>query len=230
MSERVVRRNSEVLEQYLAVRGRRVLDVGCGGGALLAWLARRGAEPWGLDPDVAQLAAAAGRAPGARLVRGVGERLPFGAASFDFVIYFNSLHHLPPVAMDNAMAEVFRVLKPTGRLAIFEPLAEGPCFEVMRPVDDETQIRAAAYGAILRASEGRFALITEKTYISYLPVAAPADLLDDLLRVDPGRAERVERNRARVTELYERLVEYDDRGRAVLAQPMRFDLLAPRAC
>lgn len=230
MSERVVRRNREVLEQYLAVRGRRVLDVGCGAGTLLGWLARHGAEPWGLDPDDAQLARAAARVPTARLVRGTGELLPFPLASFDFVVYFNSLHHLPPVAMDSALAEVFRVLKPTGRLAVFEPLAEGACFEVTRPVEDETQIRAAAYGAILRASEGRFALITEKTYISYLPVGSPDELLEELVRVDPARAERVERNRARVAELYRRFVECDARGRPVLAQPMRFDLLAPRAC
>lgn len=230
MSERVVRRNSEVLAQYLDVRGRRVLDVGCGSGALLAWLARHGAEPFGLDPDPAQLAVSAARTPAARLVRGAGELLPFAANSFDFVIYFNSLHHLPAVAMDHALAEVFRVLRPTGRLAIFEPLAEGAWFEVMRPVEDESGVRAAAYGAILRASEGRFALITEKTYITYQPVASVDELLGEILRADPRRAKLVEKARGQVEELYARLVEYDERGRPVLCQPMRFDLLAPRAC
>ncbi len=230
MSERVVRRNSEVLAQYLAVRERRVLDVGCGSGALLGWLARQGAEPFGLDPEAERLTEAAMRVPGARLVRGTGELLPFPRASFDYVVYFNSLHHLPPNAMDSALAEAFRVLRPTGRLAIFEPLAEGAFYEVMRPVEDEAQARAAAYGAILRASEGRFALITEKTYIAYNPAPSADELLAELLRAGPARAERIARARARVADLYARLVETDDRGRPVLAQPMRFDLLAPRAC
>lgn len=230
MSERVVRRNSEVLAQYLAVRGRRVLDVGCGSGNLLSWLARQGAEPFGLDPVPQRLMEAAERVPGARLVRGFGEALPFAAASFDYVIYFNSLHHLPAMVMDQALAEAFRVLRPTGRLAVFEPLAEGPLYEVMRPVEDEAQVRAAAYGAILRASEGRFALVAEKVYVAHNPALSADDLLAELLRADPARAERIEHQRPRVAELYARFVQRDDQGRPVLAQPMRFDLLAPRAC
>ncbi|GBD43915.1 putative methyltransferase [bacterium HR40] len=229
MSERVVRRNSEVLAQYLDVRGRRVLDAGCGDGNLLVWLVRHGAEAVGLDPEPGRVALAAARLPQAWLVVGRGELLPFARASFDFVIYFNSLHHLRPEAMDQALAEAFRVLRPTGRLAVFEPLAEGAYFEVMLPVEDESRMRAAAYGAILRASEGRFALITEKTYITWQPAQSVDELLADLVRVDPRRAERIQRARADVEERYRRLVERDSNGRLVLSQPMRFDLLAPRA-
>lgn len=229
MSERVVRRNSEVLAQYLDVRGRRVLDAGCGDGNLLVWLVRHGAEAVGLDPEPGRVALAAARLPQAWLVVGRGELLPFARASFDFVIYFNSLHHLRPEAMDQALAEAFRVLRPTGRLAVFEPLAEGAYFEVMLPVEDESRMRAAAYGAILRASEGRFALITEKTYITWQPAQSVDELLADLVRVNPRRAERIPRARADVEERYRRLVERDANGRLVLSQPMRFDLLAPRA-
>lgn len=229
MSERAVRRNSEVLTQYLSVEGRRVLDVGCGEGALLGWLTRRGAEAWGLDlqPEVCRRARQ--RVPDAPLVAGRGETLPFAPASFDFVVYFNSLHHLPVLAMDHALAEVFRVLRPTGRLAVFEPLAEGPWFEVMRPLEDETELRAAAYGAILRATEGRFALLAEKLYTTLQPVGSADELVASMIRVDPAREHRAASALHQIAELLERHATTDERGRRALAQPMRFDLLAPRA-
>ena len=58
-----VRRHTDVLRETTAFRGRRALEAGCGTGRLLAWLAREGAAPIGLDPDPAQLARARAEAP-----------------------------------------------------------------------------------------------------------------------------------------------------------------------
>jgi len=72
-----------------AVRGQRVLELGCGAARWSIDLARRGARPVGLDLSSAQLTLARElvhradvRVP---LVRGSAERLPFRSASFDVV-------------------------------------------------------------------------------------------------------------------------------------------------
>lgn len=73
------------------VRGKRVLDLGCGDGRLALGLAPYAAEVDGLDPDAEVIAAArkAGRRSGRRNVRfkvGAAQRLPYRDAVFDVVI------------------------------------------------------------------------------------------------------------------------------------------------
>lgn len=90
--------------------GERILDLGCGDGALTARIAAAGAEVVGLDPDPSMRAAA--RARGLEVVDGDGARLPFVAA-FDAVFSNAALHWMPD--QDSVARGVFRALKPGGR-------------------------------------------------------------------------------------------------------------------
>ncbi len=97
---------------------RDVLDVGCGTGTLLERATR--AHPGrfaGLDLSLEMLEAAR-RKLGARagLVAGSAATLPFRSRAFDLVVSTSTLHHWrDPVA---AFAEIRRVLRPRGRVAI----------------------------------------------------------------------------------------------------------------
>ena len=100
------------------VRGLDVVELGCGTAYLSAWLARRGANPVGVDPTPAQLATA-GRMQERTgvhfpLVEAPGERVPLPDASFDLAIseYGASLWADP----DLWVPEARRLLRPTGRL------------------------------------------------------------------------------------------------------------------
>jgi SAM-dependent methyltransferase len=97
------------------VAGRRVLEVGCGPGALTQWLADHGADVTAMDvsPEMVRLATqrTAGRA---RIVTAdLAEPLAFAAdASFDLVVASLVLHYLADWAAP--LAEFHRVLTPRG--------------------------------------------------------------------------------------------------------------------
>ena len=111
--------------------GERVLDMGCGAGRHAFALYRRGADVVALDLDEAELKDVAGmfaameqegEAPdgaSATALRGSAYALPFADASFDRVIAAEELEHLPQD--QQAMAELFRVLKPGGLIAVTVP-------------------------------------------------------------------------------------------------------------
>ena len=104
------------------VAGRRVLDVGCGEGALAVDLQRRGALVTAVDPSRTMIVAARERARNAdgpiTLVQAQGEQLPFATAGFDIVLAKTVLCFVGDG--QPFVSEMARVLKPGGRFVIGE--------------------------------------------------------------------------------------------------------------
>ena len=104
-------------------QGRDVLDLGCSGGFMAEALAARGARVTGIDPAEGAIAAARAhaRAQGLRIGYdlGVGEALPYDAASFDAVVCVDVLEHVAD--LHKVMSQVARVLRPGGTIAITVP-------------------------------------------------------------------------------------------------------------
>ena len=117
------------IDQRCDLRGKRVLDVGCGGGILSESMARRGAEVLGIDMGEAPLAVARLHAE-QEGVRGLDyRRLPVEAlaaeqpGSFDAVTCLEMLEHVPdPSAVIRAC---FDLVKPGGRV-FFSTLNRNP--------------------------------------------------------------------------------------------------------
>ncbi|PPK96085.1 methyltransferase family protein [Kineococcus xinjiangensis] len=102
------------------VRGKRVLEVGCGGAQCARWLGAQGAAVVGTDISAGMLreARALDAATGSRtaLVQCDARRLPFADASVDVVC--SAYGALPFVAdVGEVLAEIARVLVPAGLLA-----------------------------------------------------------------------------------------------------------------
>ena len=135
---REVRQGHDVAREFLNnpallaligdLRGRQVLDAGCGDGHNTRILARAGAHMTGVDLSGRMIGLAQDeerRAPlGIRYTRASYTDLAgFAGASFDAVVSFMALMDGP--RFDLAMAECFRVLRPGGRLAFS---IMHPCF------------------------------------------------------------------------------------------------------
>src|SRR5512132_3102862 len=97
------------------LRGREVLELGCGMGEITTLLARSGARVTAIDLSPARIEVARRRAE----LHGVHEALPFGDERFDAVVGKAILHHLD---VTRAARELHRVLRPSGHAAFAEPL------------------------------------------------------------------------------------------------------------
>ncbi|MGZ4677098.1 MAG: class I SAM-dependent methyltransferase [Acidimicrobiia bacterium] len=114
-----------IVAEELAGRDR-VLDVGTGEGQLARHLVAHGAtRVVGVDPSVAQLATARARGGGPRYARSAAAALPFADGVFDAVLACLVFEHIE--AVDEAIAEVARVLRPGG---VFLFLLNHPLLQV----------------------------------------------------------------------------------------------------
>jgi ubiquinone/menaquinone biosynthesis C-methylase UbiE len=117
----VPRIRAKLLELAAPVPGERVLDVGCGTGVLaMAIKSRVGAsDVHGIDasPEMIEVANEKAAQAGCEVHWQVAlvEALPFPEAHFDLVTCSLVLHHLPGDLRRKGLAEVKRVLKPSGR-------------------------------------------------------------------------------------------------------------------
>ncbi len=130
----------------------RLLEIGCGGGLLLRDAASSAAAVTGLDHSEEMVRLARERAPGADVLHGSAERLPFADASFGAVAMSIVFMFLPDPAA--VLCECRRVLSPGGRIAIYTtapelrgtPAAPEPLASRSRFYDDD-ELAALAHGA-----------------------------------------------------------------------------------
>ncbi len=110
------------------VRGQHVLEVGCGRGLgveiLLDRLGAARVDAFDLDPRMVELSRRrlAPRGDRVKLWQGSVTEIRADADSYDAVFDFGIIHHVP--AWRDALAEIFRVLRPGGRLYAEEVLAK----------------------------------------------------------------------------------------------------------
>ena len=144
----------DVLADLVPLAEQRIIELGCGNARLARSLVQRfaGSQVVGLEVDAVQHAKNLA-APQERLLfmAGSAEAVPFPDASFDGALMLKSLHHVPLVAMDAALAEVARVVKPGGWFYVSEPIYGGALNQIVRLYNDEGTVRAAAQAALDRA-------------------------------------------------------------------------------
>ena len=146
------------------VEGLRVIDIGCGEGVLARALAELGANVTGYDPFIAESALTEHGAGSFRLAKAAADAIPEPDHVADLALFVFSLHHVPGAKLEGALAEARRLLRPSGRLYVAEPLAQGPHQYIMELFHDETAVRKVAADALARFARPRFAADQVSTY------------------------------------------------------------------
>jgi SAM-dependent methyltransferase len=166
----------EFVLRWLPTPPVRVIDVGCGDGALTRRLAGEGYDAVGLDPEAPE---------GEGFVRSTLEELPPGS-EFDAAVAVRSLHHLrdPDLGLDNLHA----LLRPGGRLVAFEFAVENVDEAALRwleerdlppPVRESPIEEVIPLQQLRRQVERRFRLLAEQPTTYLVREAGREDLVGE---------------------------------------------------
>ncbi len=110
-------RRLALIDRYAPLRGKTILDVGCGLGTYVERFREFSDQVYGVDIEVERVVEGGKSVP--NLLAGAAEALPFADDSFDII----SLHEVLEHVRDDrqAMRQAYRLLKPAGRIVIFVP-------------------------------------------------------------------------------------------------------------
>ena len=220
------KQNADVLVETLDLRDRDVIDVGCGVGHLTRLMAENGARVVGLECNTAQLEKARTADPVAdeSFVDGIAEELPLAEDSVDIVVFSNSLHHVPIGGQAKALQEAARVLRGGGLVYISEPLAQGSFFELVRPVHDETKVRAHAYQAIEGAGVFGFEAVSEAVHCHTMRFPDFESFRARIITVNPATESGFDEQDGPLRSAFRKLGRRDG-GDWVFEQPTRVNVL-----
>jgi len=157
---------AEIYNRLLSLDNKHILELGCGSAEITRNIASAGSGRSITALEVDEIAhqnnVQIDDLPNVTFGLAGAEDIPLADASVDVVMMFKSLHHVPLDLMDQAMAEIRRVLKPGGLLYISEPIFAGAFNEILRLFHDEQKVREAAFNTVKKAvDEGLFTLVDE---------------------------------------------------------------------
>jgi SAM-dependent methyltransferase len=193
--------NAPTLLGLLPPPGRRTLDLACGEGRLSRLLLSLGYRVVGIDAAPTMVRLAAAHEAGTPALLADGTTLPFGDETFDLVVAHMCLHDFDE--MPQAVAEIGRVLEPSGRLclAIPHPINTAGAFQSRDP--DAAFVISGSYldptPTRDQVSRGDVQLTFHSEHRplgAYTEALEAAGLLIETLREVPTTAAAVERDPA----------------------------------
>lgn len=219
------------IEYIGTLRGKRILEIGCGNGEISVWLARNGVEIYGIDISDESITFAKKRSvengTDAKTHFSVSpaEETEFTENFFDTVFINVSLHHLE---IDKAVHEIKRILKPQGRFVAVEPFVFSKIVQRIRtsklvtafyPIRQETPTERILVQEDLDLLERNFSGLEYKPYRIFSPFIFKVKPLFFLLADIMYRNERDQETRRRMmNRAFQRL----DEGIVRVAPFMRF--------
>ncbi len=131
--------------EYLCQQGKQVvLDLGCGAGRHLLYLAQK-FKVYGLDKDQDLIKKAASNLPKLRDKLRVGNMTatPYGDQFFDAVIANQVIYHGTKAQMSQTIKEIYRILKPKGLFFVTLQPREGQAWRLGKLVEPWTYVTSA---------------------------------------------------------------------------------------
>ena len=156
----------------LALKGREVLEYGCGSGRWIPWYTKIAASWHGVDISDKMLALAKITYPQADVQKvSSGGAVPFASRSMDFVYSVTVMHHNPYDRQERIADELARVVKVGGHVLIIEDVGETAGSFNMFPRPE------SSWAALFRK---RGFVVTHQSGLSYLPLKRLAERLTEL--------------------------------------------------
>jgi len=138
--------NRFILRLMGDLRGKRLLDIGCGLGESSVYFGLQGAQVTATDisPGMVETAVRLGQLHGVPLegLVAAGEELVVPANHFDFVYAANVLHHVAD--RQKLLQKIQRALRPGGQVFFWDPLAYNPLINFYRKMATEVRTRDEA--------------------------------------------------------------------------------------
>ncbi|MBO1756549.1 class I SAM-dependent methyltransferase [Allobranchiibius sp. CTAmp26] len=180
-----------MIDHFISLLGRKtadVLDAGCGPGRMSAYLSDRGCTVHGVDLSPGMIAMAQRDHPGLATQVASIANLPFADATFDGLLYWYSIIHVPDPELPEVFEQARRVLRPGGVMLV--------AFQAGNGVSDVgAAYRRLGYAVTLtrfdRTAEhvsGRLALagFTEEARLVRRPVGEKNDQAFLIVRTSPA--------------------------------------------
>ncbi len=173
--EAKARRLLELARRRLGDRPLGVLDVGCGPGLTDRHLLPHVASLAGVDPSQGMVERARHENPRAEYSLYDGGRLPFDDATFDLAFAINVLHHVDPRDRRPLVAELGRVTKPDGLVAVFEHNPLNPLTRrVVRSCAFDEGVALLGQGELVRLFRAAGLHVADREYLLFFPWRADA--------------------------------------------------------
>jgi SAM-dependent methyltransferase len=207
--------NQHILTRFGDVRGKRILDYGCGSAEGGVYLAKLGATVVGIDVSAGMLEAAQRLAArhGVQIeTRQVtSDLIPAARDEFDLIYGNGVLHH---VSLDVAIPELARVLRPGGTGCFIEPLPYNPVINVYRRIAREVRNideKPLTFGDIDRFKAHFDAVSHQEFWLTTLSVFLKFYLID---RANPNQErywKKIYTDAPRLSSFFGPLRDLDDR-------------------
>ena len=221
----------DVIDRLLALDGAQVLELGCGAMEKTRLIAEKykvaKITAVEIDPiqheknlQMTDMPAIESKSYGAQDIREADE-------VFDVVMMFKSLHHVPAGSMDQALSEIWRVLKPGGVAYFSEPVFAGDLNDIIRLFHDEELVRSQAFAALQRAvKKGLFELQEEIFFDTVAKMASFAQFEAGVLNATFNDHQLDD---ALLAEVKRRFMNHESDKGFVFQVPNRVDLLVKPA-
>ena len=182
----LVANEGDLLNDILPLEGAAVLELGCGKAEKTRIVAQKAATVLALEVDEVQLAKnlKITDLPNVVFAHGGAEKIEAAESTFDIVLMFKSLHHVPVELMDDAFSEISRILKQGGVAYISEPVYAGEFNEILRLFHDERRVREAAFAAEKRAVlSGKLVLVEQRYFLQPMHFESFGQFEEQVIRV-----------------------------------------------
>lgn len=218
---------TEVYHGLLSLDGKHILELGCGSAMITRDIAEKGGNRRITALEVDEIAHANNLQitdlPNVNFMLAGAEAIPLDDETVDVAFMFKSLHHVPVDMMDQAMREIWRVLKSGGQLYVSEPVFAGDFNDILRLFHDERVVREAAFATLQRTIEdGLFGLVEEQFFLSPMMFDSFEDFENRIIKVTHTHHELAD-------DLYDRVKQefmtHADEDGARFEMPIRVDLL-----